>query len=193
MAAFRVLQSIFTEGKTLLDAALSIEDQCADARDAALARDMAFGVCRWKGRIRHILWQAAPRLEHFPPAVQIILEMSVYQMLYLDRVPDYAAISEAVDLTRNQRFGGLAPAVNGILRAVSRTRDNIPFPEPDEDFARYLAAVHSHPKWLVDQWLNIWPKDRVESLCRFNNTLAPLSLRVRIERQAALEKMEKMG
>ncbi|MBN2326636.1 MAG: 16S rRNA (cytosine(967)-C(5))-methyltransferase RsmB [Candidatus Omnitrophica bacterium] len=193
MAAFRVLESIHSEGKTLLDAAPSIEDHCHDARDRGLARDIAFGACRWKERIRHILQQAAPRLDNFPPAVQIILEMSVYQMLYLDRVPDYAVISEAVDLTRTQRFGGLAPAVNGILRAVSRTRDNVSFPEPAKDFASYLSTVHSHPKWLVDQWLNIWPKERVESFCRFNNTIAPLSLRVRIERLAALEKLEKMG
>jgi len=193
LAALTVLENVLSEGKTLLDTLSRLEPLCPDERDLALARDIVSGTCRWWGRLRHILLHAAPRLGDFPPTVQRILEMSVYQILYLDRVPDYAILSEAVDLARKHRFSGLAPAVNGVLRTVTRTRNEIPFPSPENQFSAWLAAVHSNPQWLVERWLDIWPKENVQSLCEFNNTQAPLSLRTRIGRKAALEELHAAG
>lgn len=192
-AALAVLEAVLTGGETLLDRIPDLDTRCADERDLALARDIVSGTCRWRGKIRHILLQAAPRLENFPPTVQRILEMSVYQLLYLDRVPEYAVLSEAVELTKIYHFTGLASAVNGILRTITRTRDAVSFPNAEEDLAAYLAAVHSHPLWLVDRWLDIWPREKVESLCAFNNSIAPLSLRVRSDRDSALTKLETLG
>lgn len=192
-AALSVLESVLTDGKTLLDRIPDLNTLCADERDLALARDIVSGTCRWQGRIRYILLQTAPRFDNFPPTIQRILEMSVYQLLYLDRTPDYAVLSEAVELARIRKFAGLASAVNGILRTITRTKGAVVFPDADKDFAAHLAAVHSHPLWLIDRWLSIWPEEEVRSFCEFNNTIAPLSLRARGDRDAATHHLTNQG
>ncbi len=192
-AALQILEAVMTNGNTLLDKIGDLESLCNDSRDLALARDIVSGTCRWWGRIRYILMHAAPRLDHFPPTIQRILEMSTYQILYLDRVPEYAVLSDAVELARASQMGGLSAAVNGILRTLTRNRGKVNFPDAATDFAGFIASVHSHPKWLIEQWLTIWSREQVESLCQFNNTQAPLSLRLRNDRDAAMEKLATMG
>jgi len=124
-AALNVLEEVLTHGKTLLDCLPRLEKACPDSRDLALAREIVSGTCRWLGRIRYVLRQFAARWEQFPPPVQRILELSAYQLLFLDRVPPYAVLSEAAELTRGRKFPGLAGAVNAVLRKVIREKENV--------------------------------------------------------------------
>lgn len=179
LSALLVLENVFSREETLLEMLPLLEEQCTDPRDLALAREIVIGTCRWLGRIHHLLYNLAPRFDKFPHSIQRILEMSAYQLLFLDRVPAYAVISEAVDMARYRQFPALTGPVNGILRSITRDPGAFPPPQKEEDFIKHLSITESHPEWLIQRWLDIWDQNEVESLCQYNNTRAPLSLRLR--------------
>lgn len=183
--ALNVLHDVLTNGE-LLDEALeqSLPVEIAD-NDRALARETASGTCRQLGKIRYTLKQFANRFEHFPPLLQRILELSTYQLLFLSRVPDFAVVSDAVNLANQKKMKGLSKAVNGILRNLSRQKDALSYPGKDEDFIQYLTVEYSHPSWLLQKWQSLWDDAEIEELCRFNNTRASLSLRIRGDMDAA--------
>lgn len=192
-AALAVLERVLTRGETLLESLPFLEDQCPDPRDTALAREIAFGTCRWLGRIQSALLQYAPKFHKFPPPVQRILEMAGYQLLFLDRVPAYAVISDAVNLTRWRKFQRLTGAVNAILRAFSKApKKGIALPDSANKIQQ-MAATCSHPEWLLQQWMKTWDEDAVTSLCEYNNTRADISLRLRIPYQQAAEKLQALN
>ena len=135
-----------------LDAAL---DRAALAsRDRSLATEIAYGVLRWRGRLDWIIGQAAGR-----PAGRIalpllcVLRIGAYQLLFLERVPAYAAVDEAARQARERGGSKAAGFVNGVLRHIARTGGEVPYPDPDRDPAAYLAAWGSLPGWLAERWV----------------------------------------
>lgn len=90
------------------------------------------------------------------PVIRTILRMSVYQILYLDRVPDSAACNEAVKLAEKRGFGGLKGFVNGVLRNISRNKENLTFPD---DSIRY-----SCPQWILDLWKKSYSEETVRRI-----------------------------
>lgn len=177
--ALQVLHSVLTEGK-LLDECL--EDEAPDSihdKDRALAREIISGTCRHLEKIRYTLKKFASRYDQFPPLMQRILELTTYQILFLDKVPGFAAVSEAVNLVKLKKMSGLANAANGILRNLIRQKDAIAYPKKQDDFEKYLSVKYSHPRWMIDLWKTIWGSEATEAFCRYNNTRAPLSLRIR--------------
>ena len=115
-----------------------------DGRDAALATRLCFGV--QQNRMLLDFWLS--NLSKIPlakmePAVRSILRLGAYQILFLDRVPDHAAVNQAVEQARkNSRNPRSAGLVNGILRSLIRQKSELPQP-PD------LSTRYSHPQWLV--------------------------------------------
>lgn len=83
------------------------------------------------------------------PVIRMILRMGVYQIFYMDQVPDFATINEAVKLAKRKKFVNLAGFINGVLRNVSKNKDNIEFTSKEKDPVKYLSVVYSCPEWLV--------------------------------------------
>ena len=135
-----------------LDAAL---DRAGLApRDRALATEIAYGVLRWRGRLDWIIGQATGR----PPArigvpLLCVLRAAAYQLLFLERVPAYAAVDQAERQAREAGGARAAGFVNGVLRHIARTRGDVPYPDPARDPAAYLAAWGSLPRWLAERWV----------------------------------------
>ena len=135
-----------------LDAAL---DRAGLApRDRALATEIAYGALRWRGRLDWIIGQAAGR----PPArigvpLLCVLRAAAYQLLFLERVPAYAAVDQAARQAREAGGARAAGFVNGVLRQIARTRGDVPYPDPARDPAAYLAAWGSLPRWLAERWV----------------------------------------
>lgn len=188
--ALQWLHRCLSEGDTLLDA-MNERPSGLDPRDLSLAREIASGTCRTLGPVRFYLKAAAPRWENFPPMVQRCLEMSIYQLRDLDRVPAYAVISDAVQLVRINRFGGLTKAVNGILRTVDRNPSIAATPETGGASVHQMAVEFSHPEWLVVRWNALWGDKATRALCQFNTTRAPLSLRLRPPVEASLQELSR--
>ena len=144
-----------------------------DSRDAALTTRLCFGVIQNRLLLDHYLGKLSTvKLEKMEPAVRNALRLGAYQVLFLDRVPDHAAVSEAVDLARkgskNPRSAGL---VNGVLRSLVRQKDSL---EPPED----PAVRYSHPRWLADLFTRRLGREEAAALMAADNGEPPTCAQV---------------
>lgn len=149
-----------------------------EERDRAFLRELLWGVLRMRGRLDHLLGLRVHRgLDSLDPVVLDILRLAAYEVLYMDGVPDYAAISQAVSLARVRAGKGAAGLVNAVLRALARSGVSPDlFPAPVEDPAGFLSTWGSHPRWLVERWLGRWPAADVRRLVEADNARAPVYL-----------------
>jgi 16S rRNA (cytosine967-C5)-methyltransferase len=132
-------------------------------------------------------------MREITPGIDDILRLGVYQLLYLDRVPAYAAVDETVELAK--RFGprGSEKFVNAVLRAAHHRRGETAPAAKEKSPACSLATSHSHPLWLVERWLARWGRAEVEALCVAHNTVPPLTVRVNRVRTSRDELMTKLA
>jgi 16S rRNA (cytosine967-C5)-methyltransferase len=180
-AAFTALCDV-NAGRLDLPAALAeVRPTLQDERDRALATDLVTGTLRWQRQIDHLITHFAKRpVAKFDFEVLQILRLGVYQLLHLDRVPAAAAVNDAVAMTRRARKTSAAGLVNAVLRAISRNSHRLPLPPrpPDGDALPYLEISLSHPGWLAKRWLTRYGFDGAEAWEQFNNSAAPLTIRV---------------
>ena len=111
------------------------------------------------------------------PVIRTILRMSVYQILWMDRVPDRAVCDEAVKLAVKHRFGGLSGFVNGVLRNISRNLSNIPMPDRGQEPLRYLSVAYSMPQWILDMWEEQYGRDVTERMLKASLENRPVTVR----------------
>lgn len=155
-----------------------------DERERHFAERLIRGTIQRKITLDHILGQVSNTpLRKMKPVVRNILRMGVYQILYMDAVPDRAACSEAVRLTRKRGLSGLSGFVNGVLRNVIRQRDC--FKMPDQRTATYLSVQYSMPEWLVTRWLSEYGRERCENLLASFLTERALTIRPNTEKTDA--------
>lgn len=149
-------------------------------RDAALATTLANGVLQNRSMCDFYLAQfSSTRLKKIQPRILDILRLAVYQMVWLDRIPNAAAVNESVKLAKqlchaNQHISGY---VNGVLRAIARSLDDLPQPDC-ETKAEYYALRYSHPQWLVQLYLDQFGVKETRQLLEASNQPAPTVLRV---------------
>ena len=103
------------------------------------------------------------KVNKMKPLIRTILRSSVYQMKYMDSVPDSAICNEAVKLAGKRGFVNLKGFVNGVLRNISRNLDKINYPD-EKDKVSYLSVKYSLPEWLVKQWLNVYYEETVKTI-----------------------------
>jgi 16S rRNA (cytosine967-C5)-methyltransferase len=185
VAAYEALTAVSAGNADLPTAIAFARDSLRDDRDRALAGDIAAGVQRWRAALDHLIVQFSKRsLDRLDTEVVEVLRMSVYQMLHLTRVPASAIVDDAVDLTRRAGKKSAAGFVNAILREISRRRSKLPLPPRPDDLSDreaaldYFSITLSHPRWLAARWYDRLGFDAAEAWMRFNNTAAPVTLRV---------------
>lgn len=194
--AFEALTTI-TGGTDLAEALARTRDRLDDDRDRALAAAIVIGTIRWRARLDHVLAQASSRsTDAMDAAVLEILRLSLFQLLFLTRVPVSAVVDDAVSMARRARKSSASGFVNGVLRSISRRRSGIAMPEiPDRvddegDRARAshaLAVGESHPAWLVQRWIERFGLEATRRWLAFDNAEAPLTLRTNLRRQSREE------
>lgn len=167
--------------------------------DRRLATELVYGTVKAKGTLDWYLEQCVSRpLNKVNKDILSILRVSVYQLLYMERIPASAAVNEAVKLTRCVSHEGGAKFVNGVLRGLLRKQVAGEFiiPALEKDDAGYMAIKYYHPRWLIKRWLGPWGKEGTEKLLSFNNSPAPVCLRVNTlitTRQKLLDILTDMG
>jgi 16S rRNA (cytosine967-C5)-methyltransferase len=182
-AAYGALREVTSNRKDLPDALAHVRARLTDARDAALAAEIATGTLRWMGALDAVIERFGRRpLARLDPEVLDILRLGAYQLLHLDRVPARAVVDDAVELTRGAHKGSAGAMVNALLRRIDRERDHLPLPPRPEAPGReaeldYLSIAGSHPRWLVERWLDREGFAAAEAWVRFDNSPAPLTLR----------------
>lgn len=196
-AACSVLLRIQKEGcyaDQLMDRELS--SGRLNGPDRGLFAELVFGVLRRQGTLDYILsGLLAQPLARQEPQVLIFLRLGLYQLLYLDRIPESAAVNESVNLAKQilPRASGL---VNAVLRNYLRHRDSVTFPDPVAAPAASIAARHSHPAWLVKLWFSQIGEAETELLAEASSLQPPLTLRANTlatTREALLEKFAANG
>jgi 16S rRNA (cytosine967-C5)-methyltransferase len=203
VAAYKILRAV-ASGRADLPAAIEHERATLpDARDRALATEIASGAVRWQAALDHLIAAVAHRpVGRLDPQVVDILRLSAYQLLHLTRVPASAVVDDAVDLARRSGKKSASGFVNAVLRSLSRTKGKLPLPpRPDTPADReatlsYLSVTLSHPRWLVERWLDRFGFDATERWLIFNNAPASLTLRAnRLQVTAAVlrERLEGLG
>jgi 16S rRNA (cytosine967-C5)-methyltransferase len=147
-------------------------------RDRALLTELTYGTLRWRAKIDARLSQKLRRpLADTDAFVRNLLRVTVYQLFYLDKIPDYAAVNEAVELAKTQRGSKTAGFVNGILRNVLRLKNRDENAASTDNSIAALATELSHPEWLVQRWITEFGLSEATALMRANNERAPLVLR----------------
>lgn len=170
--------------------------EAGDPRDRAFAMELIYGVLR---RQETLDWRLAPVLSkplaRLPLVIQVVLRMGAYQLLYMDRVPESAAVNESVNLAKSQAaklgrdWGGL---VNAVLRALMRA----PEPPLPEVPAQTLSICYAVPLWLCERWVSRLGREAAEAACKTVSTIPALTLRAnrqRMTREALLEQFEQAG
>lgn len=117
------------------------------------------------------------KVNKMKPVIRNLIRMSVYQIKYMDSVPDSAVCNEAVKLAKKKGFGTLSGFVNGVLRSVVRELDKVAYP-PESDAKEYLSVRYSCPKWLVSRWLKSYGRETTE--CILNGFLEENDTTIRI-------------
>ncbi|BCJ85125.1 16S rRNA (cytosine(967)-C(5))-methyltransferase RsmB [Effusibacillus dendaii] len=193
-----------------LDVLLSVEEQAAysnlalqsalanhrlDPKDASLVTEIVYGTIQRLNtldyRLHFFLKQPLAKLDGW---VRNLLRMSVYQIDYLDRVPDFAVIHEAVEIAkrRNSRLAGF---VNAVLRNLLRA-GAAKFPSAEKEPTRHLSLLYSHPEWLLAEWVEQYGFEETTRILEANNGRPHLSLRanrMRGDREALQTALQKRG
>lgn len=154
-----------------------LKKETLSARDRALLTQLVYGTLRWRGKIDWHLGRSLHRpLSGTNPYLRNLLRLTLYQLLFLNRVPDYAAVNEAVELAKKHRGPRAAGLVNGVARRVLRERE-LQEPNAQADIVSRLAVLWSHPDWLVKKWLDYFGREEGEALLKANNEEPLLTLR----------------
>ena len=170
----------------------SLEQVSLASRDRALLTELVYGTLRWRGRIDwHLSLFLRRPLSRMSPYLRNLLRCALYQLLFLDRIPDYAAVNETVEMAK--RYGGAKAAglVNGVLREVLRKRNETMLPDPQVDPVRYLSVLWSHPEWLVKRWSDYFGKEEAAALLEANNVKPPVVVRANALKGTRAELVEK--
>jgi 16S rRNA (cytosine967-C5)-methyltransferase len=166
-------------GGELVDRAFQRRIEQVPARDRGWTQELVYGTLRLRGRIDHLLQPHVRRgLGSLDPDVLDILRLGVYQLLEMRSVPVYAAVSQAVELSRTAGAGRASGLVNGVLQSLVRSgAERARFPAPEQDPVAHLTTWGSHPRWLVERWLAAFGVEVATRVVELNNERPELYIR----------------
>ncbi|MES1021571.1 16S rRNA (cytosine(967)-C(5))-methyltransferase [Gloeocapsa sp. BRSZ] len=157
--------------------------------DRRLVTELVYGSVRRQRSLDALIDQLAKKkAQQQPPDLRIILHLGLYQLRYLDHIPDAAAVNSTVELAKKNGFSGLASFVNGLLRQYLRLASGEdPLKLPDNPVER-LGILHSYPDWIIEVWLKQFGYKETEQLCEWFNKPPAIDLRINPLR-ASVEKV----
>lgn len=121
------------------------------------------------------------KVNKMKPLIRALMRMSVYQILYMDSIPDSAVCNEAVKLAALHKFTSLKGFVNGVLRNISRQKSQIPYPDKEKNLQEYLSVTYSLPIWMVEHFIREYGTEKAEKICAGLLQEKPVSVRVNEE------------
>ena len=127
------------------------------------------------------------------PIIMLLLEMAVYQLFFMDRVPDSAAINEAVKLAKKRGLTGLSGFVNGVLRTIARNKENIALPDKNKDLIQYLEIKYSTPRTVVEYLIKDYGNEEAEAILEAFEEKRPLVARATKNREELIKKLDAEG
>jgi len=136
--------------------------------DRGLVQELAYGVVRWQATLDWLIDRKTKGRTQ-KSSLRILLRLGLYQMFWLDRIPDHAAVFETVEIAKRLGFGPQAGFMNAVLRSYARERETTKrLLEELKVQQPYLG--YSHPAWLVERWTQCWGREKTRHLLELNNT-----------------------
>jgi 16S rRNA (cytosine967-C5)-methyltransferase len=165
-----------------------------EERDRAFISQLVQGSIRWRARLDWTIRQTSDSpLKKISPAVLNLLRLALYQILFLDRVPESAAVNEAVKQAKKSYPSYVVSFVNAVLRKACRDKNRISFPDRGKNSVEYLSVFYSYPEWLVRKWIREWGTEFAEALLEAQNRIPGLTIRsnaLRINRGDLIRRLE---
>jgi len=161
--------------------------------DRAFLTELTYGVIRWRGRLDWAIQHFSKiPFEKIESGTLNTLRLGLYQILFLSRTPSSAAVNESVELAKRTRGKGGAGFVNAVLRSTIRRKNEIRYPDIDQDPALHISVAQSHPLWLVQRWVKELGVEETLRVCKYYNQISSLMLRtntLKISRTDLIEKL----
>ncbi|AGK53030.1 16S rRNA (cytosine(967)-C(5))-methyltransferase RsmB [Bacillus sp. 1NLA3E] len=172
----------------------TIEKNQVDRIDVGLLTELTYGTLQRKMTLDYYLEPFLKDSKKIQGWVMNLLRVTLYQMVYLDKIPDRAAIYEAVEIAKKRGHKGISGLVNGVLRNIQRSglRNLSDIVDPVER----LSIETSHPLWLVKRWVTQLGFDKTKEMCELNLTAPVQTARVnitKISRDACLALLQEEG
>jgi 16S rRNA (cytosine967-C5)-methyltransferase len=180
-AAFDILLRVEREEAYASELLHSAQYATLSSADHALATELVMGVLRWRSLLdQQIAGQSSQRLEKLDSEVLAALRLAAYQLGFLDRVPQRAAVHESVDLVKRARKRSAASFANAVLRklaAATAWPDACTMIAKVEGIAQ-LAEASAHPLWMLERWEREFGFDAVRQICIHDQTIPPTAVRL---------------
>ena len=181
-------------------ASLSLDEHLRTAHnlkpeDRRLVTQLVYGVLENQLRLDYALNRLMDHPTH-EPSQQDILRLGAYQILFLDRVPDSAAVNEAVKLTKAVGMEPASGFINAVLRNLSRGKETMEWPRREDDLRNYLSVMGSMPLWLVDELIAAYGEEDAERVIFYREKEHPVVVRPNLTRttdEAFEELLSKKG
>ena len=162
----------------------------------AFVRELVYGVLRNRMLLDWFLGQLIPSgLKKIKKQDLTLLRMGVYQLSYMKSVPEYAAVSETVNMSK-KLARGRERFINGVLRGYIRNRQQLVLPDREVNLEEYLSIVYSSERWIVRLWTDAYGGEKTEALLKASNETPELAVRVNLmktDRKSLKEKLEALG
>lgn len=166
-------------------------------QERAFINRLVEGTLEYMLRIDYILDQySSVKVDKMKPIIRNILRSGVYQLLFMDSVPDSAACNEAVKIAQKKGFYSLKGFVNGVLRSVARERDHITYPSRETQLPQFLSVYYSMPLWLVQRWLREYGKETTERMLQYFLEEKPTTIRCqlyRVDQELIINSLKRQG
>ncbi len=147
-------------------------------RDRALLNALVYGVLRWRGRLDFFISQFSDKkLSKIDPTILNILRLGLFQIIYMSRIPNSAAVNTSVHLAKSMAPQWVAGFVNGVLRHAARKAVRLPVVDQKNDPLHALAIEKSFPHWLIRRWAERFESQVVATWCDAINAVPPISIR----------------
>lgn len=135
------------------------------ALDAAFTTTLVYGVLEKMICLDFFISHFAKRsVKDIEPKALNIIRLGAYQIMFLDKVPDSAAVNESVRLAKSSGAAKAAGLVNAVLRRIVENKENLPYPDSEKDFKRFLHVKYSCPQWLLKKWIDEYGKETAKGI-----------------------------
>lgn len=169
------------------------DDDQLTKQDRGFIKRVVFGVIEHRIYIDYILNQYSKvKVKKMKPAIRHIMRLSVYQLMFMENIPESAVCNEAVKLVKKRKMFKLGGFVNGVLRAIVRSKESIKLPDPKSNLAEYLSVKYSYEKNLVDFLLKEMSAETLEAFLGVSNEEAPMTIRVNASKCSKNELVAKL-
>ena len=192
-AAFDILRRVEAEGAYASVLISRLPESNLSREDRALAQEIALGVLRRRRLLDYFIERYSRRAPtRLDLSVLIALRMGLYQLRYLTRIPQRAAVNESVNLVKMARVASAAGMVNAVLRNAARHMDEVPAVEISDPLEK-LSVELSHPRWMLERWMKSFGEGEARALALANNEPPPTAFRINTSGDETLARLQDAG